>query len=356
MCTEHYFLILKNVFVNFTSTAERLATLYLMYAMYFKQPTKDFCKFRFTLSDWQKMKVFYKAISGEAKYLQVRAIFWRLWHANAFRFVETDNEYYPDTVQMNRFGVGIPGNFQKINTTIMGTVDDLQNDNKGLLSAIETLQVGYNEMKEHFAANFSDCSNLPSTQIINDIAPQLEKIKNLFRPEDHLPSENRHVKRQRKNALASTSKSSCFEDDDDIDSELEKSFSSCSESIDGRNFESTGADSIDDECIDENDIGAKRYNIKRKALNKTIEQLHRLRSTGANRISSQKNLEIPATSSQTDSQRDNNITITSPKTKNSVSVHTLNGNTVINYPKKIFNRYSKVYVSSVGKQFSDCPE
>lgn len=76
-----------------------------MYAMYFKQPTKDFCKFRFTLADWTKMKTFYDSINGEPTiYLQARAIFWRLWQGNAFRFVECEIEHYPETLQLHRTG------------------------------------------------------------------------------------------------------------------------------------------------------------------------------------------------------------------------------------------------------------
>jgi hypothetical protein len=68
-------------------------------------------------------------------------------------------------------------NFQKINATIVGRLNELQSERKGLLSAIGTLQMGYNEMKEHFAATQSQCTELQSIDVIADIDLHVGNIR-----------------------------------------------------------------------------------------------------------------------------------------------------------------------------------
>lgn len=326
--------------------------------MYFKQPTKDFCKFRFTLHDWIKMTHFYDGIRVEPTYLQARAIFWRLWQANAFRFVECDREHYPETMQLHRMGNDGFSDFQKINSTIISNVNDLQNESKGLLSAIETLQVGYNEMKEHFAISLNECANMQSIDVIKCVHTQLNEIKKLFDHKFDASDSRRKGKSTRTIDGCSMSRGRSKKmmiSETEVESELNESASSYSGSNDG----STSYSANDDEDVDDNteclNIGSKRYNLKRRALQKETGELHRLKSTI---------VQMPKTPTKinrkTKVEKPNSPEpqiVCDELQKNAISiVDHGEGSIIINHQRKVYNRHSKEYKSRVRKQFIDYPE
>lgn len=317
-----------------------------MYAIYFKQPTKDFCKFRVTLDDWTKMKSFYDVISLEQKYLQARTIFWRLWQSHAFRFVECEMEHHPETMQLNRLGIDGLGEFYKINSTIFGSINALKDENNGLLSAIGTLQLGYNEMKDHFAANVLECTRLQNIDVIDDISSQLKTISKLFENK----FENRTIKkglRKDSSSLAGTSMS-IRESETDYDIEMNASYSSYSESNDedeeSMTEKSDGGDN--DRCLN---IGSKRYYLKRRALQKETGELHRFKTSVVEVYNSPKKIQdVNRKRKATDNNQQSNLT---PE-KRQISIDNTSGNIVINHQKKQYNRH---LLSSVRKQFSECP-
>lgn len=349
--TENCFGILKNIFLGSATQAERLATLYLMYAMYFKQPTKEFCKFRFTLVDWTKMKNFYSEIAVEPKYLQARTIFWRLWQCHAFRFVESDLEHCPETLPFHRLNENGMSDFQKINPTIIGSVNDLQNESKGLLSAIEILQVGYNEMKGHFADTIKECVNMKSTDIISEVNTQLDTVKKIFETQKKRSS----GRKQRNLLLAGPSTSK--DPDTDCDSELNASNYTYSDSNDESESQTeiSESDALD-ECLN---IGSKRYYLKRRAAQQESGELHRFKSSMMDTIASPKKtrqsprkakkVSIVEVIDQPESTR--NIDTTPSRDSENDS----NDAIVINHSKKIYNRHSKEYISTMRKQFTECP-
>lgn len=350
--TENCFATLKSIFINSTTIAERLAILYLMYAMYFKQPTKEFCKFRFTLLDWMKMKNVYSEIGLDSKYLQARTIFWRLWQCNAFRFVEADLEHCPETLPFHRLTNDGIHEFHKINSTVIGIVKDLQNKSSGLLSAIETLQVGYNEMKDHFASTMKECVNLKSIDTIGSVSSQLDKVKKLFETK----YEGRHAGRKSKQK---------DQHETDYDSELNASNYSYSDSNDGD--ESQSEKSEDDDALDEClNIGTKRYYLKRKAAQQESGGIHWLRSTvietSASPNKSQKSPAKEKITRKSPRKGNKSIPIADEVAKNvendriPTSLNDSNETIVINNSKKIYNRHSKAYVSTVRRQFTDCPK
>lgn len=330
--------------------------------MYFKQPTKDFCKFRFTLADWIKMKSFCDAISVEPKYLQARAIFWRLYQSNAFRFVECELEHYPESMQSNRLGNDGIGHFQKINSTILGTVNDLQNESKGLLSAIGTLQLGYNEMKDHFASNMSECAQMQSTDVIEGINSQLDKVKKLFENK----FEGRTKRKRQGAAVAGSSRGRKESETTDCDTDMNASYSSYSESNDDSISERSEDDAMEEACLN---IGSKRYYLKRRALQKESGELHQLRSSVIATRSSPRKKKKPETPKPIETEETtkstektaseqpspSSSTVSVQPEPRQVSFDDTNGNVVINRVTKVYNRYSKKYISAVRKQFTDCP-
>lgn len=334
--------------------------------MYFKQPTKDFCKFRFSLGDWKKMKAFYDTISTEPKYLQGRAIFWRLWQANAFRFVECDTEQCFESLQSSRFGNDATNNYQKINTTILPTINGLRDESKGLLTAIETLQVGYNEMKEHFAKTTTDMANLKNTNIVGDIVPRIEKIQKLFENNYERDSTKKRAGKPRKQRLSHGSdKCTPTKNENDSASEHDGSISSCSESNDETELMNNKVDdsdeSTDGECLN---IGSRRFYLRRKAMTKLNEGQHHLKSVlnfstptakestaDARSPVKNKNTEAPMQSTNDDNSF---CEPTSSRTsKRRASVISSSDSIVITNPRKVYRRFSK-NTSKISKQFNEC--
>lgn len=75
--------IVKTIFINSKSILEKIGSFYLLYALFFKQPTKQFCKVRLTMSEADALIRFYNDLNGE--YDQVRLCYWKLVQADAFR-------------------------------------------------------------------------------------------------------------------------------------------------------------------------------------------------------------------------------------------------------------------------------
>lgn len=346
--TETYFNIVKNIFVNSTSSEERVATFYLMYALYFKQPTKDFCKFRFTCSNWELMKSFYHLIHNNEQYQQAQHIFWRLWLSDAFRFVESDNDYCPDIVPGCRSEDDGPNGFFKVNGAVLNSVHNWQNE--GILSALETLEVGYNEMKEHLTST-AVCT-LTSTQPMKGIMATVDNVKKLFSAAVP-PSKRTHAERDTVSVTNSNvDVSSDNFDDSDItsDSELD---------------EATGDDDPVEDA--ELDIGLRRYEIKQRALGQFAGEMLKFRSSmhvaGGD-------VDAKQAIKQNDSDEADALSITDEleppdrfnggetdviAAKRNINF-TENGDIVINRQKREFNRLSKEYVSSVRRQIASCPE
>lgn len=293
-----------------------------MYSMYFKQPSKDFCKFRYTLIDWQKMKKFYDAISTEPMYLQARTIFWRLWQANAFRFVACEQEQYPEAMQHSKTHLPTP-NFNKFNSTVIGTIKCIQDESRGMLCAIETLQVGYNEMKEHFKVGVTECSDLRSTNVLRDIGTKLGKVCKLFDGNNQTKSQT-----------------------------LTEEYT----------IPTDGSETNDTENLDEiDDIGSRRALLRHRAMSKVSNELHRFKSSvegsSPNKSSWQQSPAKEESREKFDFEQKDvkpNKCVKVERSSN-VYVNNSNGNVVINHPKKVYHRFSGIGASSVGRQIVDCP-
>lgn len=77
------FILLKRALLNAATHLEKIGALYLMYTMYFKQPPKQYCKFRVTMSEWTKINQFYNEVC--ICHEQASFIFWKLLQKDAFR-------------------------------------------------------------------------------------------------------------------------------------------------------------------------------------------------------------------------------------------------------------------------------
>src|ERR1700744_3173547 len=71
------------------------------------------------------------------------------------------------------------GRFRKINPNVEKTISTMKDKATGILPALEILQVGYNEMKEHLDRT----STLSATTITTDILKGLGTIEKIFNNE-----------------------------------------------------------------------------------------------------------------------------------------------------------------------------
>lgn len=362
---ENCFLTLKKLFIALHTSAERVACLYLMYAMYFKQPTKDFGKFRFTMADWTTMRTFYDELSdGGDEFLQARMIFWHLWQGNAFRFVECDLDL--ESIQNKMEFTAKMFNFRKINPIIEGEVTALRDESKGLMSAIDILQAGYNEMKEHLSATMTDCSGLATTKIATEITDHVNGIRANFE-DDFTRSKRRRELLDRKRATRRPKHHETMTADVESDECSGTSESDTADSnYEADNMVEVGASSDSDaECLN---IGSKRFYLKRKAMNKPVKELRHMESVSTKTLISTSDSEQSSPSKkQTPSKQKNkqqsgsSKSLSSPsdgakrlkKVKKRIKVLEENGKMIVLQPSLKRSRASKS--SAVAKQMDNCP-
>lgn len=96
-----------------------------------------------------------------------------------YRFVEAEYEYgFERFMQKGLIGGSDDGKFRKINSVIEKTISTMNDQTAGIIPALEILQVGYNEMKEHLNQTSSSMS---TTTIATDLLEGLEAIEKLFK-------------------------------------------------------------------------------------------------------------------------------------------------------------------------------
>lgn len=294
------------------------------------------------------MKRFYSNISQETNFLEARMIFWRLFQGNAFRFVQCDSEQVAETPRNQLNDSAKDNKFSKINETIQCQIGDLCDKSKGLLSAIDILHIGYNEMKEHFVKTMKDSSGLLPTNL-NEINAHINNIESYFE-EDFSK-----IKRKRKRKMKENTNKSAPED--------EETFSSSESDYDERLLDNIDA-YVDSEVSDDSDIdclniGSKRIYLKRKAMNKGNLNIKSSPKTPTSKLTE------PSTSQNVAlkiKQKRNTIAgnakvINPPNTDNeSISkISSQNESIVMISAPKQYNRQWKKATSLVRKQFANDP-
>lgn len=83
---EEALLIIKSLFLKSQFEIERVHYFYLLYAVYFRQPPKEFCKIRITFDEWPLLLSFLKEVHSNAHCIQFKVIFWKLYIADAYRY------------------------------------------------------------------------------------------------------------------------------------------------------------------------------------------------------------------------------------------------------------------------------
>ncbi|XP_067619998.1 snRNA-activating protein complex subunit 1 [Eurosta solidaginis] len=163
----------------------RIGCLFLLYAIYFKQPTEQFIKIETSLTTWRSINSFVNTLPMSLDMDSARYVFYRLLEANAFRFTALDYcvglEELVDYDQLN----------DKENTKFLSKVSgkelgqQLQDfpATQRILPALSVLEDGYNEMKEMLIktnTNGMHKKSLPTTSIFKSIEQCFKNIQSIL--------------------------------------------------------------------------------------------------------------------------------------------------------------------------------
>uniref|UniRef100_A0A1A9W591 snRNA-activating protein complex subunit 1 n=1 Tax=Glossina brevipalpis TaxID=37001 RepID=A0A1A9W591_9MUSC len=161
----------------------RIGGLYLMYSIYFKQPTKQYVKVQVSLQTWKELTDFVKSLPPLPNTDEVRYVFWKLYKSDAFRFTAVD------------YHLGLE------NLVEYDRIDDLENLNseeyplrlhlmyklhevseiRDKLPELIKMEDQYNVLKRKIAKNHQISSQaLPPTKIFYEIKSVFQTIQELI--------------------------------------------------------------------------------------------------------------------------------------------------------------------------------
>lgn len=164
----------------------RIGGMYLMYAVYFKQPTKQYVKILTSYETWQDLLTFIESLPMTSMTAEVRYMFWRLYKEDAFRFTALDydvgleNLVDYDTIYNIHNGIKSDEVVRvKLKQKLMAVADT-----EKVLPDMVALEEEYNKTKKSIAGINTSAKALPSTTIFQDIQDALESIRNVLDDKD----------------------------------------------------------------------------------------------------------------------------------------------------------------------------
>ncbi|XP_014097782.2 snRNA-activating protein complex subunit 1 [Bactrocera oleae] len=188
----------------------RIGCLYLLYVIYFKQPTERYVKIETNLNTWKSIKNFIDSLPISPDMDEPRYIFWRLLQADAFRFTALNYcEGLEDLVDYDKLNDKDNADFWRKNSNkeLGQQLQDYPAIQR-ILPALTVLEDGYNEMKE-MLVNTSKSGmhkqSLPATTIFKSIEQCFQNIQAIVEDSEGgeskqkvLPSESekRNLKRK----------------------------------------------------------------------------------------------------------------------------------------------------------------
>ncbi|GAB0087857.1 uncharacterized protein DMENIID0001_022110 [Sergentomyia squamirostris] len=178
--TDNFIPVVTQLFSTAANIREQLGAFYLLYILYHKQPALEYTKIRLKVSDWIAMKEFYGKINSCSEYTQAKLIFWTLWRKDAFRFAISKMEqgleiYMTKTDRENYiYGTGAEGENDPKKEVIK-----LVEERNGIVSAIQLMEMGYNEMKEGLKDSKND-KLLPPSTCAAEILKGLREINDVW--------------------------------------------------------------------------------------------------------------------------------------------------------------------------------
>lgn len=165
--------------INSQSLPHQIGALYLYYAVFNKQPLERFIKMRLTMEEHKKILEFRSLLDARSQqYSQPLQVLSTLWFTGAFSFVADANEHLhmKHREQKEKYCTNDPLNeFVPINLRL--DMEDLFDQEEGILARVEILEMAYNEMKESLGKNDS---NLAASSVSTTVNNQMGKIMSLL--------------------------------------------------------------------------------------------------------------------------------------------------------------------------------
>lgn len=222
--------IIESIFENTNRQLyRRIGGLFLLYAVYFKQPTKQYVKIQVSLNTWGELSEFIKTLPQEPSLDEARYIFWRLYQGNAFSFTGLDYHMglenlvdYDNINDDKSAGSGLSGScLQLKNKEELLTVQSQFNTKL-------TLEQEYNKLKEKISGGRNEIAKtLPPTKIFQDINESLKNTIQIFSTHN---SNNNTANGNNEQAYSTKRqtkrKAACFFDDDTIAASINNSHQS----------------------------------------------------------------------------------------------------------------------------------
>lgn len=196
--------VVKDALINSTSLQMQVAALYLYYALYHKQPLLNFVKMRLTPPDMDKMQEFLRLLNARPQqYHQPLLVLKRLWSESAFLFVAEEQEVlkvmYQGIITLKRQKKG-DQLLKPEPVNLRMEMEEVFDEEEGLLARIEMLEVAYNEMKDVLGGQDP---NLAESNVYTSVTQQLSKVAELLNKTTNFPqpTDDREVKTTRRDLI-----------------------------------------------------------------------------------------------------------------------------------------------------------
>uniref|UniRef100_U5EH85 Putative small nuclear rna activating complex snapc subunit snap43 n=1 Tax=Corethrella appendiculata TaxID=1370023 RepID=U5EH85_9DIPT len=177
--TSEALLIAKHLFLKSSeSPLDRIGALYILYAMYFKQPTFQFCKIRICMNEWIEIRKFLELNNHPD---QVTLIVWKLFISDAFRFVENEMEYGFETFflkgarRKSKISLEEPKKQSRFKNFVEHEIRNLKSLD-GILSAMNVLETAYNEMKDSLQENETGEDRMQQSTFVGEVRKEFDGL------------------------------------------------------------------------------------------------------------------------------------------------------------------------------------
>ncbi|XP_075145027.1 proximal sequence element A Pbp45 [Haematobia irritans] len=181
----------------------RIGGLYLMYAIYFKQPTKEYVKISVSLDTWREITTFIDSLKSYPGMNEALYIFWRLYQAEAFLFTALD--YHVGLEDLADYDK-IAEDYQHVEETEVVRVQAkhkllLVPEIQETLEEMKTQEDEYNELKTKITKSQSmGVESLPPTKIFSEMHSVFANIKDILEGKDvSITEKNQSINTTRKN-------------------------------------------------------------------------------------------------------------------------------------------------------------
>lgn len=158
----------------------RVGGIFLIYAVYFKQPTNQYVKVLMSYETWQDILKFIDNLPDNVAD-EVSFIFWSLYKEDAFRFTALDYDVgLENLVDYDRLYESHIGNKMEVVRVKLKQKLKVISDTEKLLPTMAALEEQYNKTKQSLVSFNKDTKILPSTKIFQDIQDAINSIHNIL--------------------------------------------------------------------------------------------------------------------------------------------------------------------------------